>query len=242
MITAFNSLLTNAPRALRSAILFSILSVLPAHADPVYIELYTSQGCSSCPPADKILGSLAQRDDVIAVAFHVDYWDYIGWKDSFGKADHSARQRSIARARGERRVYTPQMMINGVTDVIGNRAMAVSNAIANAARQAPVLNITARKNGQTVHLQATPTADLPAGPIHVHILNVIPTETVAIKRGENAGRNLRYHNIVRNFQTIDRWSGQGAFSRKITLPQNADSYAVFQIDGVGRVLGAVKLN
>jgi len=100
-----------------------------ANADgPVVVELFTSQGCSSCPPADKILGELAKRDDVIALSLHVDYWDYLGWKDDFASPAHTARQQGYATALGERMMFTPQMIIGGTDSVVGSRAMELISA------------------------------------------------------------------------------------------------------------------
>ena len=105
---------------------------VPAHAQsPVVVELFTSQGCSSCPPADALLHELAGRDDVIALALHVDYWDYIGWEDAFADPAHTQRQRQYALEAGRRSVYTPQMVINGQTAIVGTKPMALSEAIAH---------------------------------------------------------------------------------------------------------------
>ena len=108
-----------------------LFSVAEGRADdmPVVVELFTSQGCSSCPPADALLHELSKRDDVIPLALHVDYWDYIGWKDSFAQPAFTARQRGYAQASGRRAIYTPQMIIGGQFDVVGNRPMDVAAII-----------------------------------------------------------------------------------------------------------------
>ena len=141
-------------------LLFSALSAFvtfsaPSWADsPVVVELFTSQGCSSCPPADKMLHALAERDDVIALALHVDYWDYIGWKDVFAQAKFSKRQREYAVVGGRRSVYTPQMVVNGVTDVVGGKPMKLSEAIsAHAANPSPV-DVSLKRDGNTIIVDA----------------------------------------------------------------------------------------
>src|SRR6516162_6906258 len=104
--------------------------VRPAHADPrAVVELFTSQGCSSCPPADKLLGELAKDPDVIAMSMPIDYWDYLGWKDTLADARFSARQRAYSKVRGDRDVYTPQVIVNGSTQVIGSDRTSIENAI-----------------------------------------------------------------------------------------------------------------
>jgi hypothetical protein len=112
--------------ALLTACLIILSAPSLAQDRPVLVELFTSQGCSSCPPADALLHKLARRDDVVALALHVDYWDYIGWKDTFAKAAHSARQRAYAREAGRRMVYTPQMIINGADHVVIGRPISTA--------------------------------------------------------------------------------------------------------------------
>ncbi|MEL6315991.1 MAG: DUF1223 domain-containing protein, partial [Pseudomonadota bacterium] len=140
------------------AALTSVGWAAPAAADtPVVVELFTSQGCSSCPPADALLHELAKRDDVIALALHVDYWDYIGWKDEFAHPDYAKRQRGYAIEAGRRSVYTPQMIINGVTDIVGARPMELSKAIAEHAAAPKALDLTLDRAGDVVTISATPT-------------------------------------------------------------------------------------
>ena len=117
------------PLVLVGAAAFSAKAAEIKHPRGV-VELFTSQGCYSCPPADKLLGQLAADDDVLALAWHVDYWDYLGWKDSFAKASHSERQYSYARSLGERQVYTPQAVVNGKAHAVGSKEKSVRNLIA----------------------------------------------------------------------------------------------------------------
>ena len=125
-----------------------------AENGPAVIELYTSQGCSSCPPADAMLHDLAKRDDVIALALHVDYWDYIGWKDSFASAEYTQRQHAYARAANATTVYTPQMVIGGVDHVIGSRPMQVMDVVQAHSRQGNPVDVELTRRGSNVFVSA----------------------------------------------------------------------------------------
>src|SRR5580700_2324493 len=116
--------------------------IRPAHADPrAVIELFTSQGCSSCPPADKILGELAKDPSVIALSMPIDYWDYLGWKDTLADARFSARQKAYSQVRGDRDVYTPQVVVNGSTHVIGSDLAGIESAIADTDKAEGVMSV-----------------------------------------------------------------------------------------------------
>ncbi|MEM8755885.1 MAG: DUF1223 domain-containing protein, partial [Pseudomonadota bacterium] len=220
------------------------LSAVAAAADdahPVVVELFTSQGCSSCPPADATLGELAKRDDVVALSLHVDYWDYLGWRDIFGSAAHTQRQRNYAAMMRERSVYTPQMVIQGSEHVVGSRKAALEEAIerqAAAPRGASVaLTIL---NGQLV-AEIAPL-DAPARARgQVLLAWYSDSETVKIQRGENGGRDIRYHNVVKGWSDLGVWRG-GRIALTAPKPMNADGVAVLvqEIDG-GPILGAAKL-
>ncbi|MGB0903236.1 DUF1223 domain-containing protein, partial [Halocynthiibacter sp.] len=135
--------------ALCTAAWLALSGTAQAQSQPVVIELFTSQGCSSCPPADALMHKLAARSDVIALSMHVDYWDYIGWKDEFGRAENTARQKAYAHAAGRRSVYTPQMIIGGVDSVVGTHPMDVADLVAkHAARQKDVVLKVARAGGK----------------------------------------------------------------------------------------------
>lgn len=212
---------------------------------PVVVELFTSQGCSSCPPADKVLGELSGRDDVIAVSFNVDYWDYLGWRDTLGSPAHTKRQRLYAANRGTRQVYTPQMIINGHLDVVGSRRQQVHATIRKEAvktAHVPVA-ITADKETINIDIGDSPSSDL-AVKATLWILITTPTVAVPIKRGENHGRNITYHNVVRQLVPAGMWGGK---AKKITLPKDGlnltphqDCVALLQIGTVGRVIGAAR--
>ncbi len=192
-------------------------------SQPVVVELFTSQGCSSCPPADALLKQLAQRPDVIALALHVDYWDYIGWKDIFASPAYTNRQKGYAQAGGRKMIYTPQMIVMGHQDVSGVDGMGLSDAIAaHQAQPRPVAISLERAEGRlTVSL--SPKEELPLVPIAVQVVRYSPMETVKITRGELAGHQIDYANIVTDIQRVAIWDGQqpAAFSVDYTGAQPA---------------------
>jgi len=221
---------------------FAALSAFgtPAVAQsPVVVELFTSQGCSSCPPADKLMHELAKRDDVIALALHVDYWDYIGWKDEFADPDYAKRQRGYAIEAGRRSVYTPQMIINGVTDIVGARPMDLSKAIAeHGARPAPV-NLQVVRQGTTVSISAAPAqAD---GPLVVHMLRYTPARTSKITRGENAGHTLTYANVAEDWKILAEWDGVTALALDAVAEGDQPVVVMVQEGLHGPILAAAQL-
>ena len=141
-------------RLLTSLIVTSLLSVAPAFAQdrPVVVELFTSQGCSSCPPADELFAALSEREDVIALAFHVDYWDYIGWKDPFGAPAHAERQRAYAITGGRTSIYTPEMIVNGKTDVVGAKPVELMEAINKHKSDAPQVDLRIARDGDMLEI------------------------------------------------------------------------------------------
>lgn len=231
-------------RALRrSAIaVFSIagLSVTPSavSAGPVLIELFTSQGCSNCPPADALLGELVEREDVVALSLPVDYWNYLGWEDTFGKAAHSDRQRAYSDARGDGMVYTPQIVVAGSWHVIGSDRAAVETAIM-AAEDLPSVELSITGEGDGLHVVIPAASDGSPDWGTVWLVMYDDSETVEIGRGENAGRTLTYHHIVLEMHRLTMWRGE---SMSIELPMmelediGADGCVVFiqQDDANGR--------
>ncbi len=191
---------------------------------PVVVELYTSQGCSSCPPADALLRDLSGRADVLPLALHVDYWDYIGWADVFGQPRHTARQKSYARAMGQRSIYTPQMVVGGLHDVVGAHPQDVTHLIAIHAALEAAVTLTAARDGAGVVIRATSNAAfLP--PLNVQVVRYRPAATVEITRGENAGQTYEYTNIVTDWQVIGQWDGRAPL--QMTQPvAGADPVAV----------------
>jgi hypothetical protein len=168
---------------------------------PVVVELFTSQGCSSCPPADRLLGELAERDGVLPLSFHVTYWDRLGWPDTFGLEDGTRRQQVYADWLRLDRLYTPQMVIGGRIDVVGSARERVLEAIELLRSQdepGPELTV----GGDRLSVSAGEQADAA-----IWLIAFDDRHDVAIERGENRGRTLRYHHVVREVTRLGYWDG-----------------------------------
>jgi len=202
---------------------------------PAVVELFTSQGCSSCPPADAVLADIAKRGDVIALALHVDYWDYIGWKDTFGDPAFAARQRSYAQVAGEGMVYTPQMIVNGGEELVGTDSGKLRRLLKAPADAAADLTVT--RDGATLAVRATASRPLPDGTL-VQLVRYIPTAAVSIERGENSGRTITYTNIVTSWQTIGHWDGRAPLSLDVPAKGDLPAVIIIQKPGPGAVLAA----
>jgi len=190
----------------------------PAAAAPTkaVLELFTSQGCSSCPPADRLIAGYAKRADVLALSFPVDYWDYLGWKDTLASHDNSERQREYASARGDGEVYTPQMVVNGREHVVGSDDKAIEAAIArNAAGLTVPISITQTPDANTVSIGAATDPKVTKGTIWLVMYD--PAVTVPIERGENSGKTVTYSNVVRKLRPIAMWKGE---AMSIDLPRS----------------------
>lgn len=185
------------------------------------IELFTSQGCSSCPPADALLKKYAQDPSIIALSFPVDYWDYLGWKDTFASPRNSDRQRSYAKARGDGAIYTPQAVVNGVAHANGSSKSEIEGAIDATSKAASLQKVPIRfwQESNTMNIAvgaATTDQDVREATIW---LGVVQTAgTVDIKKGENTGQSLVYTNVVRDITPIGLWKGQAL---KIQIPRGA---------------------
>ena len=205
----------------------------------VVIELYTSQGCSSCPPADALMHELADRDDLIPLALHVDYWDYIGWKDIFANPAHADRQRAYAHAAGQRTIYTPQMIVGGRDHVVGHKPMRLGELIQEHQAESEVAEITMTRAGGMVSV--TITAMQPVGNAVVQLVRYMPQSTVEIKRGENKGRTISYANIVTEWNTLDPWDGQSDYSTQAKADGDQPVVVVVQAPNNGPILAAARL-
>jgi len=191
---------------LAAALLWAAASFCPQSAEaappaPVVVELFTSQGCDSCPPADRLLGELATRDDVLPLSFHVTYWDRLGWPDTFGLEASTRRQGDYADSLGRRGVYTPQMVIGGRLDAVGSQRRRVLEAIEllqSHPEPGPALAI---EDGE-LRLAAGDQ-----GACTLWLIGFDRAHDVTIERGENRGRTLRYHNVVREIERLGRWAG-----------------------------------
>jgi hypothetical protein len=174
------------------------------------VELFTSQGCSSCPPADRMIADLAEDRTVIAMSVPVDYWDYLGWKDTLASPRHSARQRGYAARRGDREVYTPQAVVNGVAQALGSDRKAIESAIIVSHSRPGILTVPVKiaANADQMEVTVTPRDESPLEG-EVWLCSLSRTMPVEIKRGENRGRTVTYHNVVRRWIRLGRWSGGG---------------------------------
>lgn len=207
------------------------------------IELFTSEGCSSCPPADTALDAVAaefrkRKKPVHALAFHVDYWDYIGWRDPFGSAEHTRRQRIYGTKMKLRSIYTPQMVVNGQREFVGSQRARARGEVANALER-PVtvlLKATERRDGEIWRIDYT-VEGAPAG-CRVHAALVQSGLVSDVERGENAGRKLTHDNVVRAFSSGALPSGAltlspgggppvvAADTRVVAFVQDLDTLAV----------------
>ncbi len=175
------------------------------------VELFTSQGCSSCPPADKLFGELAARGDIVALSYHVDYWDYLGWQDTLANQDNSARQYGYMHAFGKRSVYTPQAIINGRTDASAASGADIEKALLGLKAEGKGLTvpIAVRRAGDSVVIEAGEGShDAQAA---VVLVSFAPATPIVIRKGENKGQSITYWNAVLRVQTVGMW--HGAFAR-----------------------------
>ncbi len=204
------------------------------------VELFTSQGCSSCPPADRVLTGLSASKDVITLSFPVDYWDYIGWKDTFAQHAFTLRQKAYAEARRDDNVYTPQAVIDGVGQTVGSNADAVRADLAADKSRNGALCVPTALTHEDDGLVVTLGAPVCAAPrtADVWLLKLLNKATVKVGRGENAGRSLTYSNIVLDMRQIGRWDG-GAQTLKFAAPEG--DYVVLIQQGHGAVLGAAAM-
>lgn len=232
-------------RSMLSLVAGAVLSVLGATvacADdrPVVVELFTSQGCSSCPPADALLGELSRRPGILALSFHVNYWDRLGWRDPFATKAGTDRQYAYSETLGRGNVYTPQMVVDGRIDVVGSRREEVLDAVA-ARRDAGATGIDIgleRRHGALV-------ARLPAAPVGsfatIWMIEFDAGHETAVAGGENGGRTLHNRNVVRRIRQIGPWSGE---RREIALPAPTDgrgAAVLAQERRFGPILGAAWL-
>jgi hypothetical protein len=197
---------------LASSLALSCLAVLvaqSAQAEPrAVIELFTSQGCSSCPPADKLMAEYARDPSVIALSLAVDYWDYLGWKDTLALSGHTSRQRAYAKARGDREVYTPQAVIDGAVHALGSDKAAIEKAIRQTREHSsPLLPVTIERAGDKLTVTVAASKD-EKGQGEVWLCPITRSVPVTISRGENSGHTLTYSNVVRRWIKLGEWTGK----------------------------------
>ncbi len=227
-------------RILTALALSTTLTAGVAAAQTTVVELYTSQGCSSCPPADEMLTELAARNDVIALSLHVDYWDYLGWVDDLADPSYTARQQAFAAAAGSATVYTPQMVIGGQDHVIGSRPMQVMDQVlAHGARPDPVA-VSLNRSGNTLQIKAHANGNLRKDTV-VQIVRYTPRVVRNIRRGENAGKSILYTNVVNNWSAASRWNTASPLAINATVSGNDPVVVIVQEGTNGPILGAAQL-
>jgi hypothetical protein len=232
-----------------AALALALAAPPTAQAEPsrfAVVELFTSQGCSSCPPADALMGELVKRDDVIALSFNVDYWDYIGWKDSLAKPEFGARAKTYVERLRLQSQYTPQMVVDGAIDVAGNKRGKVEGIVEKQANGAPKrvsVAIARGANGVGVTIgEGQPLV----GSARIIVLRTMSKVTVEIGKGENKGKSVTYYNAVRHMMDAGAWTGKAVtLSLPLVQPDLADKtdgLVVLVQDGPGgAILGAAQL-
>ncbi len=212
------------------------------HAEPVVVvELYTSQGCSSCPPADEFVAMLAADPRILPLALHVDYWDYIGWADKFAQAKFTDRQRAYARAIGSRTIYTPQLIIGGQDRIEGYAPDETATQLRRHLEAGSPVTLVVERRGNVLVIRAE--ADPPlTEPVRVQLVRYKPKETVAIERGENAGRTITYHNIVTSWEGLADWPGQEPLELSAPYEGGQRGVVILQAGGPAAILAAARVD
>jgi hypothetical protein len=234
--------------ALGVCAIVAIIRPADASEPRAVVELFTSQGCSSCPPADNIIGELSKDPSIIALSMPIDYWDYLGWKDTLADARFSARQKAYSHMFSDRGVYTPQVIVNGSAHVIGSDRAGIEGAIGDTQKADGVMSlpVTMTLSGKQINVSVGASGK---GPTSMHgevwICSVTREIPISIGRGENRGREITYHNVVRNLLKVGDWNGS---SGSWTVPlenisrDGVDAAVVYVQDGTrdkpGPMLGA----
>jgi hypothetical protein len=238
------------PRAITCllAVLVAIPAGLPARraqaAEPAaVIELFTSQGCSSCPPADRLMTGWARDPSLVAISMPVDYWDYLGWRDTLAQHDFTLRQQAYAHLRGDRDVYTPQVVVNGATHLVGSNRGAIEAAIRAHKDGLPVrVGIANSPGGFIVSAQGG------SGEAEIFLVPIKRAARVAIERGENSGSTMTYANVARGLRNIGSFDGRPltlTIAQKDAFASGADCFAILvqRVDGglPGPIIGAAMM-
>jgi hypothetical protein len=211
-------------------------------AEPVVVvELYTSQGCSSCPPADEFVAMLASDPRILPLALHVDYWDYIGWADLFAQGKFTDRQRAYAKAIGSRTIYTPQLIIGGADRIEGFAPDETAARLRDhlAAGSSVRLAVTREGDRLVIRVEADPPLTEPA---RVQLVRYKPAETVRIERGENAGKTITYTNIVTAWDRVGDWSGQEPMELTAPFEGQEPGAVIVQTQGPAAILAAARVD
>ena len=230
-------------RALGALAILAAMTALPSSqafaGGKSVVELFTSQGCSSCPAADRLLGTLAKEPNLIPLTLAVDYWDYLGWKDTLALHSHTKRQRNYAKVRGDMNVYTPQAIVNGVKYAVGSDAREINAALRNHPSNEAEIPLTLKRDGENI------SVDVGAGQgkATVWMLSVASKVEVKIAKGENKGASVTYVNVVRAWRNLGAWSGRPVRTSVpvAELQQNgADTVVVLVQSGAEHSPGAIR--
>jgi len=246
MLKSYLHLLLGACATLAAGAFHSSAASPPPAPEPVLAELFTSQGCSSCPPADQIWADLQKRQDLVAISFNIDYWDYIGWKDTLARRENTLRQQAYAKALGSRQVYTPQVIIDGKSDAVGNERKELLASIdawvvQTRGKRLPI-RLSQSGNVVQIHVPAGTAAE----PATVWIAHTSSVRKVTITQGENSGRTMTYTNVVRDLASAGTWNGQAMTLQVPVQPRDkgeaTDGVAAWvQLGSHGQVLGAAQI-
>ena len=231
----------------RIASLFCVLAAMNLHAEtampdtpsPTVIELFTSQGCNSCPPAEALLGEYASNPNVLLLAFHVDYWDYLGWRDPFALPISKQRQRGYVQSLQLSSAFTPQSIVNGQLSMVGSDRRRLQSALGEKVHG---VHVMLAKTNNTLTITLPEAASKTA--FDIQLITYQKEASTSVPRGENAGNTLKEHNVVRSFQTLPRWNGQAThLNESLTnIPSGANRVAVIvQHINQGAIVGAATL-
>ena len=236
-----------APAASQSNFLPSDGGTMPVQSGAlVVVELFTSQGCSTCPPADNMLAELADRPGVLALSYHVDYWDYLGWADRFARPEFTSRQKGYARAAGERAIFTPQIVVGGEHTALSLGPVELTSLI-DTDRLGPALVTVAKHHkGATTEFDLTPQSDV-NGQLAVLMVRYLPVRSATVESGENSGRHLTYRNVVLSVEKLAEWNGRGPMRMKVSegahqagLPADTrNAILVQRMDSRGTIAGPI---
>jgi len=214
----------------------------PAMAEQVIVvELYTSQGCSSCPPADEFVAMLASDPRILPLALHVDYWDYIGWADAFANPQFTDRQRAYAAAIGSRTLYTPQLIIGGQDRIEGFSPEETAARLQEHLALAAPITLTVTREGDRLIIRAE--ADPPlTETVRVQLVRYTPEATVEIERGENAGRTITYHNIVTSWEGLGDWASDTPLELTADFVGTDPGAVILQSGGPAAIMAAARID
>ncbi|MCP5088880.1 MAG: DUF1223 domain-containing protein [Rhodobacteraceae bacterium] len=218
------------------------MTTASAQTAVVVVELYTSQGCSSCPPADAILTEISERDDIIALGLHVDYWDYLGWRDQLAQHAFTERQaRYNAIMKSGYRLVTPQMIFQGRDYVAGAKKREALEYIEMLSKMPEGAQLEIKKDDGVLRISLAPNAGS-TQQADLHVVRYSAYEDVAIKAGENRGKKIHYTNVVTNWDTVAEWNGRDVLSLSHSLEEHEQVAVIVQARGNGPILAARRLD